>query len=188
MAGLRARAGVGRNQKRLDIVTGTVTLLPPMFSDSTGAWTPVLAPNPEKIDPASVAAAPKAAADDYALLDAYSRTVTGVVEHAAAAVVNIRVRNGRGRHHHEGGGSGFIIAPDGFILTNSHVVHGATRIEVTLADARTFPSGPALAPDDANIDSTYGREPLAFGPDEVGSHPGSRSPIGADDMAGNVWE
>ena len=56
------------------------------------------------------------------------------------------------------------------------------------ADARTFPSGPALGPDDANIDVTYGREPVAFGPDEVGSHPGSRSPVGADDMAGNVWE
>ena len=56
------------------------------------------------------------------------------------------------------------------------------------ADARTFPGGDALAPDDANIDVTYGREPLAFGPDEVGSHPGGRSPVGADDMAGNVWE
>jgi serine/threonine protein kinase/formylglycine-generating enzyme required for sulfatase activity len=56
------------------------------------------------------------------------------------------------------------------------------------ADARMFPSGAALAPDDANIDVTYGREPLAFGPDEVGSHPGSRSPVGVDDMAGNVWE
>jgi formylglycine-generating enzyme required for sulfatase activity len=56
------------------------------------------------------------------------------------------------------------------------------------ADAPTFPGGPALAPDDANIDVTYGREPAAFGPDEVGSHPGSRSPVGADDMAGNVWE
>jgi len=56
------------------------------------------------------------------------------------------------------------------------------------ADARTFPSGESLAPDDANIDVTYGRAPLAFGPDEVGSHPGSRSPVGADDMAGNVGE
>jgi formylglycine-generating enzyme required for sulfatase activity len=56
------------------------------------------------------------------------------------------------------------------------------------ADARMFPSGARLAPDDANIDVTYGREPLAFGPDEVGAHPGSRSPIGADDIAGNVWE
>jgi serine/threonine protein kinase/formylglycine-generating enzyme required for sulfatase activity len=56
------------------------------------------------------------------------------------------------------------------------------------ADGRVFPTGAALAPDDANIDMTYGREPLAFGPDEVGSHPRSRSPVGADDMAGNVWE
>src|SRR5262249_53255118 len=56
------------------------------------------------------------------------------------------------------------------------------------ADGRTFPSGSALAPDDANMDVTYGRDPVAYGPDEVGSHPASRSPIGADDMAGNVWE
>jgi serine/threonine protein kinase/formylglycine-generating enzyme required for sulfatase activity len=56
------------------------------------------------------------------------------------------------------------------------------------ADARTFPGGNTLAPDDANTDVTYGRDPLAFGPDEVGSHPASRSPVGADDMAGNVWE
>ncbi|MBM7112019.1 protein kinase domain-containing protein [Archangium primigenium] len=56
------------------------------------------------------------------------------------------------------------------------------------ADGRRYPSGDTLAPDDANIDVTYGREPLGFGPDEVGSHPRSRSPFGADDMAGNVWE
>ncbi|HEY0990188.1 MAG TPA: SUMF1/EgtB/PvdO family nonheme iron enzyme, partial [Kofleriaceae bacterium] len=54
------------------------------------------------------------------------------------------------------------------------------------ADARTFPGGSKLG--DANIDVTYGRDTLAFGPDEVGSHPDSRSPVGADDMAGNVWE
>jgi formylglycine-generating enzyme required for sulfatase activity len=56
------------------------------------------------------------------------------------------------------------------------------------ADARPFPGGATLAPDDANIDVTYDREPLAFGPDEVGAHPGARSPVGADDMAGNVFE
>jgi eukaryotic-like serine/threonine-protein kinase len=56
------------------------------------------------------------------------------------------------------------------------------------ADARMFPAGNTLAADDANIDVTYGRDPLAFGPDEVGSHPASRSPVGAEDMAGNVWE
>jgi formylglycine-generating enzyme required for sulfatase activity len=56
------------------------------------------------------------------------------------------------------------------------------------ADGRNFPSGNTLAPDDANFDVTYGRRPLAFGPDEVGAHPRSRSPFGVDDLAGNVWE
>jgi formylglycine-generating enzyme required for sulfatase activity len=56
------------------------------------------------------------------------------------------------------------------------------------ADGRRFSGGSHLMPDDANHDATYGRRPLAFGPDEVGSHPGSRSPVGADDMVGNVWE
>nr|BDT31338.1 SUMF1/EgtB/PvdO family nonheme iron enzyme [Myxococcus sp. MH1] len=56
------------------------------------------------------------------------------------------------------------------------------------ADGRRYPSGDWLSPDDANHDVTYGREPWGFGPDEVGSHPGSRSPFGVDDLAGNVWE
>ena len=45
-----------------------------------------------------------------------------------------------------------------------------------------------LAPDDANFDLTYGKEPGGFGPDEVGSHPASRSPFGVDDLAGNAFE
>ncbi|RKH61550.1 nSTAND1 domain-containing NTPase [Corallococcus llansteffanensis] len=56
------------------------------------------------------------------------------------------------------------------------------------ADGRRYPGGDWLGPDDANVDLTYGREPLGFGPDEVGSHPRSRSPFGVDDLAGNVWE
>jgi formylglycine-generating enzyme required for sulfatase activity len=56
------------------------------------------------------------------------------------------------------------------------------------ADDREFPHGNHLAADDADIDLTYGKDPLAFGPDEVGSHPASRSPFGADDMCGNVFE
>ncbi|MEP7126106.1 MAG: bifunctional serine/threonine-protein kinase/formylglycine-generating enzyme family protein [Byssovorax sp.] len=54
------------------------------------------------------------------------------------------------------------------------------------ADAREYPHGDHLDLDDASFDSTYGRE--AMGPDEVGSHPASRSPFGLDDMAGNIFE
>src|SRR5258708_5354086 len=60
-------------------------------------------------------------------MDAYSRVVTSVAESASSSVVRIQAEKNRGRG---GGGSGFILTPDGFILTNSHVVHGADRIKV----------------------------------------------------------
>lgn len=56
------------------------------------------------------------------------------------------------------------------------------------ADGRAYPHGDRLAPEDANFDETYGRQPLGFGLDEVGSHGLSDSPFGVADMAGNVWE
>ncbi len=57
------------------------------------------------------------------------------------------------------------------------------------ADARELPHGADhLEPDDAAFDRTYGQRPDGFGPDEVGSHPRSRSPYGVEDLAGNVWE
>src|SRR5207253_2500866 len=56
------------------------------------------------------------------------------------------------------------------------------------ADGRPYPHGDRLSPDDADFDETYGRNPLSFGPDEVGSHPASDSPFGVSDMVGNVWE
>jgi S1-C subfamily serine protease len=92
--------------------------------------------------------------DDDALLDGYSRTVTRVVEKIGPAVVNIRANGtnkGKQRGSDSGGsGSGFVIAPDGFILTNSHVVHGAERLEVTLANGRVF--GASLVGDDPESD------------------------------------
>ncbi len=56
------------------------------------------------------------------------------------------------------------------------------------ADGREYPHGNSLSPEEANFDNTYAKDPASMGPDEVGSHPRSRSPFGLDDMAGNVWE
>ncbi len=87
-------------------------------------------------------------ADDVDALDAYSRTVIDVVQRVAPAVVQIGVTKqvmaptqfgGIMPHRAEGAGSGVIFAPDGYILTNSHVVDGASRIIVTLADGRDLP-------------------------------------------------
>jgi formylglycine-generating enzyme required for sulfatase activity len=56
------------------------------------------------------------------------------------------------------------------------------------ADGRVFPHGNVLLPDEANIDTTYSRLSLAFGPDEVGSHPATHSPFGVRDLCGNIIE
>jgi S1-C subfamily serine protease len=75
--------------------------------------------------------------DDLELLDAYSRAVIGVVERLTPSVVSIRIITANGHSATaQGAGSGLVIAPDGFIVTNHHVVEKATAVTVVFTDGR----------------------------------------------------
>ena len=86
----------------------------------------------------------KTVKSDFEILDDYSKTVVGVAEKVSDAVVQIKVNkkpkkiqvHRRGKPSPYGAGSGFIISSDGFIVTNSHVINGATKIKVVLQDGR----------------------------------------------------
>src|SRR5436190_531640 len=104
-------------------------------------------PELEFLDSAVAAHSPLAASpsrhEDVSLLDVYSRAVTSAVETVGPAVVHIAVRqraaqnSRRTAREAQGSGSGFIFTPDGFVLTNSHVVNSANEIIVTFPDAET---------------------------------------------------
>jgi S1-C subfamily serine protease len=87
--------------------------------------------------------------DDRPLLDAYSEAVVGAVECVSPSVVRIDVEH-RGQRNGAGSGSGFVFTTDGFALTNSHVVHGATKLTAVLADGRRVAA--TLVGDDPDTD------------------------------------
>ncbi|MBN1573461.1 MAG: trypsin-like peptidase domain-containing protein [Deltaproteobacteria bacterium] len=96
-------------------------------TDSESRKTPISDNNFESVDPPDA-------------LDAYSRAVISVVENVGPSVVSIKVKKDSttGSYGGEGAGSGVVIAPDGFVLTNDHVVSGAKELSVTLIDGNSF--------------------------------------------------
>jgi S1-C subfamily serine protease len=103
--------------------------------------------NGSTLDPGQIRSDP---APDDELLDAYSRAVVSAAERVSPSVVSIEVRRSLRGREGGGNGSGFLFTPDGFILTNSHVVDRARALEVTLTDGRR--SRADLVGDDPDTD------------------------------------
>src|SRR5205085_734233 len=108
---------------------------------------------PAPVVPAANAAAPAgqpaAAATADSALTQHELTVVNVVEKVMPAVVGVGVELQRGNQLGQGLGSGFIIDPNGYIVTNAHVVQGASRVAVALGDGRSF-AGTVLGSDQQN--------------------------------------
>jgi len=98
-------------------------------------------------DPSSLSSNTATAAADLAAFDAYSRTVIGAVDKVGPAVLHLQVESERG---HGGAGSGVVFTPDGYVLTNSHVIADGKRIVATFPDGRS--SGTTIVGDDPDTD------------------------------------
>ena len=120
-------------------------------TDARPLLEPIADDQPPRAQPPPIGA-DRDSIDEGALLDEYSRTVVWVAETVGPAVVSIAVgaRAGGPLDGRAGAGSGVMIAPDGYVLTNSHVVHDAARLDVTLTDGRTL--GATLVGEDAPTD------------------------------------
>ena len=90
---------------------------------------------PSEGEPASAPPPRPATPPDADLLDAYSQAVIGVVRKVGPSVVAVTGRRGE---RDGGSGSGFLITPDGYALTNSHVIHGRERLSATTQDGDTL--------------------------------------------------
>src|SRR5579871_6113240 len=115
-----------------------MSLMPLLRGKQVWATGPAAQPSaPQTYDSDAPSVSPGVPPEDQELLDAYSRAVIDVVDRAGPAVVRIDVRH-NGDPRRAGSGSGVVVAPDGLVLTNSHVVDGATQVDVHTVDGRSL--------------------------------------------------